>query len=328
MQTLSSDERKLIAYSLRIKRSKRVIATLLHRDLSVIKREIQRNTLPGKRYDAEVAQRLADGRAKQTNTRKLDTNEDLQSYVTQQLREGWSPEEVCGRLRTDPPPTLRGVKLCHETVYQWIYEGQGRFGGLYAALPRQQRKRRRRRGRKPRKQTIPARVSIHTRPDTINERRRVGDWESDTMVFRKQAVGLSVQYERKCQLIRLHRVPDHSADATEQAIAKTVDTLPTWMFKSMTFDNGGEGACHVQFRERFGVETYFCDPYASWQKGGVENANGLIRRYLPRTKKLATVTDDELHAIQERLNNRPRKSLGYRTPNEVLTEELNGPGVH
>lgn len=318
----------MIEYSVRIKRSKRAIAQVLRRDLSVIKRELQRNTLPGKRYDAKSAQRLADHRARKTNTRKLDTNDTLQAYVVAQLREGWSPEEVCGRLALDPPPSLHGVTLCHETVYQWIYEGQGRFGGLYAALPRQQRKRRRRRGRKPRKQTIPARVSIHMRPDTINERRRVGDWESDTMVFRKQAEGLSVQYERKCQLTRFHRVRNRSAEETEQAIAKTMDTLPTWMFKSMTFDNGGEGACHVQFRERFGVETYFCDPYASWQKGGVENTNGLIRRYLPQTKKLATVTDDELHAIQERLNNRPRKSLGYRTPNEALAEELGGRGVH
>lgn len=325
---LSWDERKFIEYSLRIQRSKRAIATLLQRDISVIKREIQRNTLPDKRYDAKIAQRLADRRARKTNTRKLDTNEDLREYVVQQLREGWSPEEVCGRLRTHAPPSLRGVTLCHETVYQWIYEGTGRFGGLYAILPRQQPKRRRRRGRKPRKQTIPERVSIHLRPETITARKRAGDWESDTMVFRKQADGLSVQYERKCQLTRFHRIRDRSAAETEQAIARTVDTLPEWMFKSMTFDNGGEGACHVQLRDRLGMETYFCDPYASWQKGGVENANGLIRRYLPSKTKLATVSDDELHAIQERLNNRPRKSLGYRTPNEVLAEELGGPGVH
>ena len=329
MQTLTLPEREYLEYSLRIKRSRRTIARLLHRDLSSIKRELRRNTLPGKRYDAAIAQRRADQRARKTNTRKLDADDDLRAYVVTQLREGWSPEEVCGRLRTHAPKVLRGRTLCHETVYQWIYEGEGRFGDLYAALPRQRPKRRRRRGRTPQKIVIPQRISIHARPETINARKRVGDWESDTMVFRKQSAGLSVQYERKCQLTRFHRIRDRSAAETEQAIAKTIDTLPEWIFKSMTFDNGGEGACHVQIRERLaGLETYFCDAYASWQKGGVENTNGLIRRYLPSTTKLATVSDDELKMIEERLNNRPRKSLGYRTPNECLREALGGtPGA-
>lgn len=328
MQVLKKKEREQIEYSRRIKRSIPTIAHLLGRHVSVIRRELRRNTLPGKRYDAVVAQRLADQRARITNHRKLDTDDDLRAYVVTQLREGWSPEEACGRLQRHPPKHLRGQTLCHETVYQWIYEGEGRFGDLYAALPQQRPKRQRRRRRKPQKIVIPERISIHARPAIINERGRVGDWESDTMVFRKQAEGLSVQYERKCRLTRIHRVRDRSATATEQAIAQTIDTLPQWLFQSMTFDNGGEGACHVQFRDRFNVATYFCDAYASWQKGGVENTNGLIRRYLPRQTKLATVTDDELEAIQERLNNRPRKSLGYRTPNEALAEELGGPQVH
>lgn len=326
MQVLSRKEREHIEYSLRIRRSQQTIAAQLQRDHSVIRREIARNTVGGKRYTAAVAQRLADHRARITNHRKLDTDNDLRAHVITQLREGWSPEEVCGRLQRHSPKRLRGRTLCHETVYQWIYEGEGRFGDLYAALPRQQPHRRRRRGRKPQKIVIPERISIHARPEAINGRHRVGDWESDTMVFRKQAEGLSVQYERKCQLTRFHRIRDRSAVATEQAIAQTVDTLPQWIFKSMTFDNGGEGACHVQLRDRLDMATYFCDAYASWQKGGVENANGLIRRYLPRMTKLATVSDDELQAIQERLNDRPRKSLGYRTPNEALAEVL-GSGV-
>lgn len=325
MQVLSLKEREHIEYSLRIRRSQRAMSIQLRRDPSVIRREITRNTIGGKRYVATVAQRLADQRARITNHRKLDTDDDLRAYVVTEIRAGWSPEEACGRLQRHPPKHLRGRTLCHETVYQWIYEGEGRFGDLYAALPRQQPNRMRRRGRKPKKIVIPERISIHARPEVINGRHRVGDWESDTMVFRKQSEGLSVQYERRCQITRIHRVRDRSAAATAQAIAQTIDTLPQWLFKSMTFDNGGEGACHRELRDRLGMATYFCDAYASWQKGGVENTNGLIRRYLPRTKELATVSDDELHAIQERLNNRPRKSLEYRTPNEALAEAL-GPG--
>lgn len=322
MQVLSLREREHIEYSLRIKRSQRSIATQLQRDPSVIRREIMRNTVGGKRYVAAVAQRLATQRARITNHRKLDTDDVLRRYVTDRLAAGWSPQRIAGRLTARPPPELRGETLCMETVYQWIYAGGGRFGGWYAHLRRQQPKRRQRQGRKPKKTIILERKSIHERPPEALARTQIGDWESDLMVFSRQPQALSVQWERTLRLCRIHRVADHSAAENARAITASVDSLPTPLWKTITFDNGSENVCHRTIRDRFQIDTFFCDPYASWQKGGVEHGNGELRWFLPRNTKLATVSDGELEAIQERLNNFPRKVLGYRTPNEALAEAV------
>ena len=324
MQVLSLREREHIEYSLRVKRSQRAIAAQLQRDPSVIWREITRNVVGGKRYVAVIAQRLADQRARITNHRKLDHDDVLRTYVTDRLTEGWSPQRIAGRLMEHPPPELQGKKLCMETVYQWIYAGEGRFGGWYEHLRRQQPKRRKRQGRKPKKTIILERKSIHDRPPEILERTRIGDWESDLIVFPKQPQALSVQWERTLRLVRIHRVANHTALENERAITESIDSLPTPLWKTITFDNGSENVCHRSIRDQFTIDTFFCDPYASWQKGGVEHVNGEIRWFLPRTAELATVSDDELEAIQEHLNNLPRKVLGYRTPNEALAEVIHG----
>lgn len=328
MQVLKLREREQLEYGLRIGRRIPAIAKLLDRHPSVIRREISRNTRDGKRYDAVTAQRLADQRARITNHRKIETDDVLRTYVTDRLRDGWSPQRIAGRIREHPPPELRGKTLCMETVYQWIYEGEGRFGGWYEHLRRQQPKRRRRQGRKPRKTIILERTSIHDRPPEILERTRVGDWESDLMVFSRQPQALSVQWERTLRLCRIHRVQNHSAPENERAIVESIDSLPGSLWKTITFDNGSENACHRMIRDRFAIDTFFCDTYASWQKGGVEHVNGEIRWFLPRTKMLATVSDDELEAIQEHLNNLPRKVLGYRTPNEALADLIHPTVVH
>ena len=328
MQAFKLREREQLEYSLRIRRTIPSIARLLHRHPTVIRRELMRNTLPGKRYDAATAQRLASHRARITNHRKIETDDALRTYVTDRLTAGWSPQRIAGRLRTRPPPELRGKTLCMETVYQWIYAGDGRFGGWYQHLRRQQPKRRQRQGRKPKKTIILERKSIHERPPEVLERTRIGDWESDLMVFSKQSQALSVQWERSLRLCRIHRVTDHSAAENERAITESVDSLPTPLWKTITFDNGSENVCHRTIRDRFAIDTFFCDTYASWQKGGVEHGNGEIRWFLPRMTKLATVSDGELEAIQEHLNNLPRKVLGYRTPNEVLADAIHQPEVH
>ena len=134
---------------------------------------------------------------------------------------------------------------------------------------------------------------------------------------------MSVQYERKLMLVRIHKVKNGTAEETEQAISKSIDSLPTGLFKSLTWDNGKEGVCHTKVRDNYNIQNYFCDPYSSWQKGGVENLNGLIREYLPRETDMATITDEDVYLIQEKLNNRPRKKLGYLTPNKALAVALN-----
>lgn len=141
------------------------------------------------------------------------------------------------------------------------------------------------------------------------------------MLCRKQREVISVQFERKIKLTRIHKVPNKSAEETETAIRKSIESLPEYFWKSITFDNGGEGAGHLNLKNDFNLKTYFCDPYCSWQKGGVENTNGLLRQYIPKKADLTQYSDKDIYLIQEKLNNRPRKSLNYLTPNEVLAQE-------
>lgn len=327
MQILTLSDRVFIEQSRAYRRSIREIARRLRKDHTVISRELKRNRTSHTPYRAVTAQGYADRRAKKTNVRKLEKDAVLKEHVVACLKDDWSPEQIAGTLKAQPPPTLRGVSVSHETIYQYIYDGEGRYEHLWFHLTRAHRKRYRKHGRKHQKAHILERISIHERPAVIDARGRFGDWKSDTMQFKKQRAGLSVQYERKGMLTRIHKVPDKSAKATEDALRATLDPLPEDVRRSLTFDNGGEGACHTKIRDDFRMATYFCDPYASWQKGGVENTNGLIRRYLPRSTDLATITDAEIEIIQERLNSRPRKKLGYLTPNQVLHSYLEGGGA-
>lgn len=323
MQILTFAERRQIEYYVRLHYGPREIARRLGRDHTVVSRELRRNTKAGRRYDAPAAQKLAEGRVKKTNKQKLATDEQLHDYVKKKLRAGWSPEQIDGRLKEQPPLALRGKRISYEAIYQYIYNGEGHWEGLYHYLRRKHWRRRKKGGRKPQTSRIPERISIHERPEGV----RVGDWETDTVQFKKQRAGLSVQYGRFAMLARIHKVANKSAEETLAALRQTVESLPQDLFATMTYDNGTEGVGHTHLRDDYGIATYFCDPYASWQKGGVENLNGLIREYLPRKTDLATVTDEKIERIQERLNNRPRKKLNYRTPNEVIAHILTHGGA-
>jgi len=193
---------------------------------------------------------------------------------------------------------------------------------LYCHLRRQKNKRQKQKSRKPQKAIISERISIHQRPIEINERLTFGHWESDTLEGKRSIKeNISVQYERKSQLARLHKINDKTAMETEEAIRDSIISLPQYLWQSITFDNGTEGANHHRLKKDYWLRTYFCDAYKAWQKGGVENLNGLIRQYIPKGSDISKLTEDEMYAIQEKLNNRPRKSLNYLTPNQVIAQE-------
>lgn len=320
-------EREKIETWLRMKKKKAWIAWRLGRDYSVIKREIQRNKGVYLPYIAIRAEEYMQRRKHSTNKRKLEKwqNVKLKEYVEEKLREGYSPEEIAGRLREQLPKKVERCKdtfVSYETIYHYIYEGEGRFGGLYKKLRRKQKVRQRRFDRKPHKQRIPERVSIHERPRVIEERKRYGDWETDSVIFSKQQAVLSVQYERRMKLCRLKKVADKTALESERALQKHFSQLPRYLRRSITRDNGTENVLHTETKKKFGIASYFCDPYKSWQKGGVENINGLIREYFPKRCRFDDISDREVYAIQEKLNNRPRKALNYLTPNEVFATLL------
>ncbi len=290
MRLLTSVQRQWIEFLNNKGQGPREIGRFLKRDHTIVSRELKRNTKPGKKYSAVTAQKLADLKAKKTNKRKLDKDRELHDYVVKKIKQGFSPDEVAGV----PSQALKGKTISYESIYDYIYNGEGKWEGLYHHLRKKHRRRIKQHARKSHKVPIPDRVSIHLRPRVIDQRKRVGDWETDSMKFKKQKASLSVQYERKLMLARIHKVKDGSMEETEKAISKSIKSLPGELFLSLTWDNGKEGVCHTRIRDGYDVDTYFCDPYASWQKGGVENLNGLIREYLPKKTDMATITDEDI----------------------------------
>lgn len=322
---LTASDREIIELRLRCRCTIRQIAAHLGRSHTIISREIKRNKCPGGRYRAKYAHAQAEKKSHKTNKKKLDKNFMLKLFVRDGLKNGWSPEQIAGRLKKESPDYLKKARISYESIYQYIYttiEGKHWYHFLRKKRTPKRQKRFNRKNRI--KIEIRGRVSIHERPAMINNRKRFGDWESDSAQFRKQKSGLSVQYERRLMLVRMHRIQDRSREETEAAIRKSIDSLDYHdLWKSVTFDNGGEGAGHENIKRDYGIMTYFCDPYKSWQKGGVENTIGLIREYLPKNANLDTITDEDIYQFQERINNRPRKKLSYLTPNEALKQYLN-----
>lgn len=324
---LTYDERKIIE-SFRINRKGfREIGRALERDHTVIQREVNRNSGDYLPYSADRAQIYADKRLLGKKTRLLEENKELKIFVVSRLKEEWSPEQIAGCLKEQEhkPPGL----ISHESIYQYVYSNEGRQEKLYKYLRTNRAKRRSRGSRKSGKIKIPERISIHKRPEVVNNRERYGDWETDTVESKRGGSNhLSVQYERKSQLCRMNRIINKTAKETKEAIIKSIDSLPLYLFLSLTYDNGTEGVEHTYIRDEFNIETYFCDSYASWQKGGVENLNKLIRQYFPKKTDFSKITDEEIYTVQEKLNNRPRKKLNYKTPNQVILEQIGGGAIN
>ena len=327
-QELTLYERQKIELFVRGRWSVRKIGRNLYRDHSVIIRELDRNQDPDGRYRAESAHTRAQTRKSRPHVRGLDRDDVLRNHVIAQLQEGLSPEQVSGRLKNRPESQIAGSYVCHETIYQWIYEGQGRFMGLYQYLTRKHKKRQRRFGRKSRKNKgILHMTPIRYRPEEVEGKRVCGHWESDSIVSRASRPALSVQRERASHLTFITKIPDMTAESTETVLRNRIDSLPPGSFQSITFDRGGEGGNHWKLRMDYAIDTYHCDPYCSYQKGAVENTNSLIRRFFPKGTDFHLITDREIYDVQEKLNNRPRKSLGYKTPREAY-QELTGQVVH
>lgn len=313
--SLTLYDRQKFEYWLRTKQSLRAIAKIMRRDHSVLVRELKRNG-DGirKKYRADTAQRLSEKRIYKQHKGKLDKYPELKALVVEGLKKEWSPDVIAGKMKFEK----RRQTISHESIYQYVYNRDGRYERLYQYLRQAQPKRHKLHSRKKCKLRIPERISIHLRPEYIQERKRYGDWESDSIIFSKQKTILSVQSERRSKLIRIHKAMNKSAEETKNALIKTAESVPKEIFLTLTFDNGTEGAKHIDIKKDYDIDTYFCDPFASWQKGGVENANKLIRHYLPRNTDLSKLTDRDIYEIQEKLNNRPRRCLHYLSSNELI----------
>jgi transposase, IS30 family len=231
------------------------------------------------------------------------------------LAQGWSPEQISGRIRIEHP----GQSINHEAIYQYIYHPQNPHRlEMINLLRRAHRKRKNKSiGRKVRKTTIPNRIPIDARPKSVEKRRHYGHWEGDSLISRKSKVALNTLVERKSRLVFITKLSRKSAAETNRAIITRLKKLPTTGRQTLTLDNGTENAKHEQLSAKLGIKCYFAHPYASWERGTNENINGLIRWYLPKGTDFRKITPEQIARIEKLINSRPRKCLGYKTPLEV-----------
>jgi IS30 family transposase len=303
---LSKEERYTISAELQRGTFLREIARLLFRSVSSISREIKRNTgLRG--YRPKQAQDKAKKR-RHLKTSKLGAF--AIAFVTHLLGKKWSPEQIHGALSAKGWLEVPS----HEWIYQFIYEDKKRGGHLYRHL-RAQKTYHKRTGIRDRRGAITGRISIHERPIEIDKRERLGDFEGDTIVGAKHQGALLTLVERKSLLTLMQLLPSKHAENMAQTCIKLLKSVAAL---SVTFDNGKEFAAHQRLREAR-IDTFFADPYCSIQRARNENTNGLIRQYLPKGCSFSGVSHDEIQFIQDSLNHRPRKTLNWLTPYQVLS---------
>jgi len=317
-QHLNESERTAIYYLDQEGLGKSEIGRSLGRDKSTISREMRRNRkYPQQDYWPELAQDLAEKRRHKARRPSKKANKPLYRVVIKALKKGFSPDVIAGRVELDFPQD-QTMRVSHETIYRWAYQDARAGGELYRHLPKHHKKRRKQQKYGDMRRFIAGRVSIHERAAIVERRCRLGDFESDSMLGTKGTGGIATHVDRKsrylvaAKLTTLHA--EHYAKQTK-SVFKKIDLKKC---KTMTCDNGREFAQFKQIEEKLKLKVYFADPYSSWQRGTNENTNGLLRRYFPKKKDFSKITYQAIAKVVEKLNNRPRKILGYRTPHEVF----------
>jgi IS30 family transposase len=311
-------EREEIAILLRLNTNQKDIAEKINRNQSTISREINRNKSPiyNTKYSAVQSQKRSDERKKLSHQRCRLKNPIIQKYVEDKFKEYYSPEIIAGRLKIDHPE----LKINHESIYLWIYSERK---DLIKYLFRGNKKRHKRKsGNKKRNIKINDRTMIDKREEEANNRVRIGDFEVDTAVSRQSKEALCVMADRSARFIILKKITSKHKDVMKEAILASLSEINNDYIKTLTFDNGTENACHLEIAKELKIKTYFCNPYHSWEKGTVENRIGRIRFFLPKKTDFSKVTDEELLRIQNILNNRPLKCLGFKTPYECMKYAL------
>jgi len=292
--------------------SKDTIAQLLCCHRSTIYRELHRNK-SGIGYLPDMAHKMTLGRRKPQL--KIDRNTELRSDIIDKLQSGWSPEIISGYLRKE-----KGISvISHEAIYAYIYSKSG-CKDLYLSLRKQRKKRGTRSSSKNKKICIPNRVSIHKRPSEIDARNSFGHWEGDLMIFSNQSTNLITLRERKSRFLMAIKNPSKHSDVTAKNIKSKFRGRKKILIETLTLDNGGEFAKHQDIAKRLRIDTFFCDPYSSYQKGSVENGNGVLRYDLPRKTDIGALTQKQIDAIVNKINNRPMKCLKFYTPAEVFRQ--------
>jgi IS30 family transposase len=287
------------------------IARAIEVHRSTIGRELDRNT-GGGGYRAKQAHEKALGRRAKAKPRIAAATWQM---VEEKLGEDWSPEQVAGWLKH-----RRGLQISHERIYQYILADKQAGGELYTHL-RCRKKRRKRYGKQEYRGKLPNRVGIEARPALVEQRERLGDWEVDTLVGKGRWGVLLSLVERKSRFTLMQRVDQRLAELVSQAMISLLDPL-AGSVHTITGDNGKEFANHVQIAEALQATFYFAHPYAAWERGTNENTNGLIRQYFPKKTDFSQLIPEQVLAVANKLNQRPRKCLDYYSPAEVFSVAL------
>lgn len=304
ISVLQSSGAKQSEIAKEIGRSKSAISKELSKETSVFYRD---------KYIGSQSHRNVQQNWKESHKRKRMNDLEIQGYVINKLMLYWTPEQIAGRIFHDI-----GKKVSHETIYMWIYRERP---DLTAYLPRKQSGRKKRNYvNKSRKVHIPNRTDIDKRPKEADQRKVVGHFEADTIVSKKSLAALLVTADRASRITRIKKLTRKTAEQASNAIIFALKNFNTINLNTITYDNGSEFCYHEKVNQELGTKSYFCKPYHSWEKGMIENINGLIRRFFPKGTDFDTITDEEIQYVEDWINNRPMKCLGFKTPNEKYNE--------
>lgn len=314
---LNYEQRYTIECMLKQSHSKKSIYTTIGINESTLYRELNRNKKPKGNYNAKYAQKLADERCKEGHVKKHFTK-SMQTYIIEKLTKyQWSPEQIVGRAK------LEGVEIVsHERIYQFIWQDKSNGGVLYTHLRTSQKKYKKRYGSKSSRGQIPDKVSIEQRPEIVDQKIRIGDFESDLIIGKDHKGALLTIVDRLSGFVLIEDVRSKNMKAVKKA---TINALAPFKehLHTITNDNGKEFAMHKEIAKKLNCKVYFAHPYASWERGLSENTNKLVRQYFPKKKSLENIPQNKITQTMKLLNNRPRKKLGYKTPNEVFYLYIN-----
>lgn len=328
LRKLTAKERDLSAVWKAEGFSNKECARRLSRHPSTIGRELHRNrffSTDGQSYYVAIhAQGVTkERRWKLAHGKQPLKNPDVYRYATEKLREGWSPDAITGRLKREHPSD-RYWWITHETIYRWIYQKEQLKceRPWYEYLRRKQKKRRKQKGRKVHRCQIPDRVSISLREEVVNQRKQFGHYEGDTVEGKGHQGGLHTEIERMARKYFALKVNAINGEETIKAQQRIFSFLPEHARRSTPLDNGKENHRHGQLKEGLRMKTYFAHPYTAWERGSNEHGNWLLRYYFPKGTDFSQISQEEIDEVVEEINNRPRKILGYQTPNEVFNDYL------
>lgn len=325
---LTIQNRETIQLMLWEKKSIRDIAKEINRPPSTVSREINKNIDSINRYNPRSAHQKALEKRKSRGRKDRLKNEEIRNYVITHLKKKWSPEQIAGRIQSD-----LNQKISHEAIYQYIYYQIHRQGHGYLKpacedlriyLRRKKKRRTPKGARRCQRVFKPKGTIIDERPDIVDKKERLGDWESDSVESKDYKPGINTLVERQTGLVFISKLFNKTSKATTTAIIKRLNCLPLKAKQTITFDNGTENNNWQELERKTNIKTFFCHPYHSWERGANENTNGLIRDYFPKKTDFTTIPNKEIKRVEQELNNRPRKRLGYKTPLETFSVALRG----